>query len=235
MSGMEMDPQNTNEQAQAAEPATEEMRPPLFRMALSKPVEVINYVLGHQPEEFIHRHFIFVGIAFVLLTRIPDWLATTAHPIGVMIQVLLVGPVMGIMLGYIYAAATRNLAKLFDVLVDKQAMRAIVAWTNFPFGVAYLLSLAAYLGAYFARPATAKQFILADGITGWIPIVVFGIAFSYALFLRWHTIKTLFRISYFQAVLIWVAAFVITYGLAILIGITYFSLYTGSLEWIGRQ
>lgn len=229
---MEMDTQHNSEQQQNEPQDSGGHKPPLFRLTLTNPVRVIEYVLANQPEEFIHRHFILGGLGFVLLTRIPDWLATTAHPIGVMIQVLILGPILGIILGYIFSAAMRNLARLTKVEIDKHAMRAITAWTNFPFFLSYIVTLATYLVAFFARPTTAKQFILMDGVSGWIPLVVGGITFLYALYLRLNTIRVLFKISFPKTVLLWLAAFVITYGPAIIIGITYFALYTGSMEWL---
>lgn len=227
---------NKNEQpanGQTQQEMTE--KPPLFRQVLSRPAEAVQWVLNHQPEEFIHRHYMLAGLTFVLATRIPDWLATTAHPIGVMIQVLFMGPIMGILLGYIFSAALRNVARLFDVTADKQAMRAITAWTNFPFALSYLLFLASYLAVYFLFPHEEGELLLAQNASAAIPIVLGGAGFIYALFLRWKTIHQLFRVSYPKAVVAWLLAFIITYGPIILIGFTYFAIYRGSMEFLIEQ
>lgn len=228
--------QNTTE-PQVSEAEANEKRPNLWTGIFSRTEETLGYVLKYQPEEFIHRHYILVGLMLTLGLRLPDWLATSAHPIGVMIQLLLAGPIMGMVLGYIFSAVVRNVGRWMGWVkkgeaVDSKRMRAIIAWSSLPFTVAYTGFWVSYLAVWLLRPEGMKLFILMDGISGWIPLIVFIPLYAYALYLRWKSIAWFFQAKTGPTVLGWLVSFVLTYGPAFIFAATYIALYTRSVQYL---
>ncbi|MEM7036696.1 MAG: hypothetical protein AAF570_06930 [Bacteroidota bacterium] len=186
----------------------------------------LEFVIRYRLEDWIHRLFMGTAIMLLLAIRLPGWLAETPHPIGVMIQVLLVAPIFGIGLGYIYSAVVRNIGYRFKVEVDSRIMRATVAWTHLPFLVAWLVFLLSYgILSGLQGPEMAGKIWLFQGAMGWIPVIAGGLIFLWGVYIRWRAYAFLFRISMAKAAAIWGISFLISFAPTIALSTTYYVIF----------
>ena len=199
---------------------------------LTKPLEILQYIFRYQPDFGVHRNLILTGMLFALGSRLPDWLAKGSHPIEVMIILLVIGPFAGLLSGYIFAAVSTTVGKWVSPVSDKKQMRTAIAWSGFPFAVAYGLFSLTYLIGFYLRPDPVEKFLIGNAPIGWVPVALAGLVFLYAIWVRWRSIGYTIQNSLGRAILCWLAAFIMTYGPLGILAYAYFGLYTKSLDWI---
>jgi len=208
-------------------------RPNLFVQIFRRPTEAVKWALENAPETFVHRNFVLAAVAMVLMLRVPSWITDGANPIEVMIMVLVAPALAGVMQGYIQSAAVRNFAKwMFSKTIHKTEMRAVMAWSNFPFTFAYTLALLTYLATFLLRTPEQMEKVFTGTSIDLVPVGVLGLTFLYGLVTRWRIFAWTFQISFGRALLLWFASFVLAYGPAIGILITYTAIYVRSMEWL---
>lgn len=211
----------------------EEFRPNLFTLIFRRPAEAVKWALENAPETFIHRNFVLVAVAMMLMLRIPSWITGGANPIEVMIMVLVAPAISGVMQGYIFSAVVRNFAQwFFQKKIHKIEMRTVVAWSFFPFSVAYGAALLVYLVLFLFRSPEQMEKVFTGTSLDLVPVILLGVLFLLALFLRWRAFAFTFQISLGQAALLWIASFILAYGPALGILITYTAIYVRSMEWL---
>lgn len=199
---------------------------------LSKPTAILQYIFQWQPEFGIHRNFIFSGTMFAMATRLPDWLAKGSHPIEVMIILLAAGPFAGLLMGYIFAAFSTWFGKMLSPVSDKKQMRTATAWSGYVFGLAYTVFWVTYLICFFLRPDPVEKYIIGTSSIGWVPVILTGIFFLYALWVRWKSMAYTLQSPLFKAIITWLGAFILSYVPIGIVAYGYFGLYTKSLDWI---
>lgn len=178
------------------------------------------------PEEYIHRLFMFTGMVFMLAARLPDWLSVPPNPIGVMVQMLLMGPVGGIAAGYIYSACLRLAGKWFAADVPSIFSKCTVAWSDLPFAAAWIIFLIVYylLNAHQAPKYGVEIWAFRDFI-GWIPLLAASPMLLWGIVIRVRAIKILFGLDALRAVAVWLITVLMAYVPASAATITYMVLY----------
>ncbi len=223
----------SKEQFEQSGPETEIPVPPNRWLGMiTRPLDILEYIFRWQPEFGVHRNFIFAGTMFALATRLPDWLAKGSHPIEVMIILLAAGPFAGLLTGYIFSAIATWIGKMLSPVSDKQQMRTAIAWSAYVFGLAYTVFWVSYLICFALRPDPLEKYIVGVSPIGWIPVILAGIGFLYALWTRWRSMAYTLQASIPKAIVCWVGAFVLSYVPVAILAIAYFGLYIKSLDWV---
>ncbi len=199
---------------------------------ITRPLDILEFIFRWQPEFGVHRNFIFAGTMFALATRLPDWLAKGSHPIEVMIVLLAAGPFVGLLTGYIFTALAAWFGKMLCTVSDKSQMRTAIAWSGYVFGLAYAVFWVAYLACYILRPDPVERYIIGTSTIGWIPLVLGGSFFLFALWTRWRSMAYTLQSPLPKAIVCWIGAFIFSYVPVGILILAYFGLYTKSLEWI---
>jgi hypothetical protein len=184
------------------------------------------------PEEYIHRLFIFTGLMFMLALRVPDWSVVTPNPIGVMIQVLLVGPVGGIMAGYLYSAILRLVGKWLGQSVPSVFAKCAVAWSNLPFAMAWaVFVLVCLMLNGQASVVHPKEIWLFRDFMGWLPLIAASPLLVWGILIRIRSISVLFGFSIPRSIAAWLLTVLLAYvpaaGLIVTYGILYFVTASG--------
>lgn len=198
----------------------------------TKPLAILEYIFRYQPDFGVHRNFIFTGTMFAMATRLPDWLAKGSHPIEVMVILLAAGPFTGLLMGYIFAAISTWFGKMLSPVSDKKQMRTSMAWSGFVFGMVYTIFWITYLICFYLRPDPVEKYILGNAAIGWVPVIIAGAMFLYALWVRWKSMAYTLQAPLSKAIACWLAAFILTYVPIGIMAYGYFGLYTRSLNWI---
>jgi hypothetical protein len=186
----------------------------------------LYHVFNYQMEFFIHRHFMLVGVMFMLAMRLPDWLSTPPHPIGVLIQILIFAPIGGIVAGYILASVSRNIGDKMGGKTAHNAMRAAIAWTNYPVATAWFVFWLSYVIFHQFQPADVQKTIwLFEGTTGWIPVAIAAPVMAWAILIRLRAVAYTLRKTMFQAAFIWVATVLLVSIPAVVIGGAYYTIF----------
>jgi hypothetical protein len=212
-------------QAQTSkEPAVQRVNP--FTTIWLQTAKALVSAWKYIPEEYIHRLFIFTGLMFMLALRVPDWMVIPPNPIGVMIQVLLVGPVGGIVAGYLYSAILRMVGKWLGQSVPSIYSKCAVAWSDLPFAFAWLV----FILVCFALNGTQsllhpKQIWLFRDLMGWLPLVLASPLIIWGMVIRVKAISVLFGFSTARAVATWLLTVLFAYVPAAALIVTYGILY----------
>jgi|GEM_PF-5201620 len=225
---MENHPQNT-----AEELSIEEIPSPpgnLWGLMLRRPKAALDYLYTYREDLGIHRNFVLAGFLLALAVRLPTWLAVGGHPIEVMIICFVAGPFGGLLTGYIFAAIAQSIGKLFGYPSDKTQFRMAAAWSSFAFGVSYLLFSVGYIVAYLLRPVGSDKLLVGTSDLFWIPVVLFGLAFAYAMWLRWKSLAYAMKAPLYVSIVGWLAGFIFTYIPLAILSNAYFGLYTVSIK-----
>ncbi|HEX2898701.1 MAG TPA: hypothetical protein VHS96_03170 [Bacteroidia bacterium] len=196
--------------------------------------KALVYAWKYIPEEYIHRNFILVGLLFMLALRVPDWLAITPNPIGVMIQVLLVGPVGGIVAGYLYSAILRMVGKWLGQSVPSVYAKCAVAWSDFPFAMAWaVFILVCYLLNGHQTAVHPDQIWLFRDFLGWLPLIAASPLLVWGIVVRIRAIGVLFGFTPGKASVAWLLTILLAYvpaaGLIVTYGILYFVTASGAI------
>lgn len=188
--------------------------------------ETLFQILYFRREDYVHRIYMALGLVFILAVRAPGWLAETPHPIGVMIQVLLLAPVGGIVGGYIFAAVVRNLSIWAGHVSGSQDMRLVTAWTHLPFILAYGIFAVSCVALNGTMAQHDGHIWLFEGTGGWLPFVFAAPFFLWGLYIRLRAFRYLLNVKAPKMVLIWLGSLVLIYLPTFLIGMVYFFLFT---------
>jgi hypothetical protein len=183
-----------------------------WRNLWTRPEKTLEFVLRYQPEEYLHRILIVWGTMMMFALRIPDWMTARPDPIGVMIQILLVGPIMGITLGYFLAMMIGISAGWLGRAANKRVIRAGVAWSFPPFILGLLVFLILYIGLSFTLPATQRTHIWA--FNTWQGLLPVGIATAVALYGVWiraRGLSYIFGLPLGKSFLVWVIGAALCY------------------------
>ncbi|MFM2375941.1 MAG: hypothetical protein RLZZ165_1038 [Bacteroidota bacterium] len=188
--------------------------------------KALLFAWRHIPEEYVHRLYMASGLVFMLGVRIPDWLFVTPNPVGVMIQVLLVGPVGGIVAGYLYSACLRMVGKWFGRDVPSIFTKCTVAWSQLPFAAFW----AAFLATYFLLDPYQSSLHpdgiwLFQGTLGWLPVLLPAPLLIWAVAIRIRSIGLLLGFHAGRAFLIWLMTVGIAYVPALAAIYTYLTLF----------
>lgn len=161
------------------------------------PRKTISYLKDFAPDLFMHRFMILMGVLFIVGLRFPDWMYVKPHPIGVMIQTLIIGPVAGIFAGYLYAALVRFTGAWFGgTCKDHTNMRMVVAWTNLPFVFGYIAFIIAYFFIYYSMVGTGFDgWVIPRGGIGYLPLACGAVFFIYGWVQRAKAIAEIQQIS----------------------------------------
>jgi hypothetical protein len=195
--------------------------------------KALRYAWAHIPEEYIHRQYMLAGLLFMLAIRLPDWLAITPNPVGVMIQVLLVGPVGGIMAGYFFSSALRMVGKWLGKDIPSKYVKCMVAWTQLPFSLAWGLYVATYclVNAHQAALYPGEIWAFRDFL-GFLPLIIAVPAFLWGITIRIRGIAVMLGFGTGRAALAWFLAFLIAYlpvtAFIIIYGIIYYVTTAGA-------
>jgi hypothetical protein len=187
----------------------------------------LRHAWAHIPEEYIHRHYMLAGLFFMLAIRLPDWLAITPNPIGVMIQVLLVGPVGGIMAGYFFSATLRMAGKWMGKDIPDKYVKCMVAWTQLPFACAWALFVTAYciLNAWQSAQFPGEMWVFRD-FMGYVPALVALPVFIWGIVIRVRAIHVMLGLGMGRSAVAWLVTFMIAYlpvtGFIMVFGIIYY-------------
>ena len=186
----------------------------------------LYHVFNYQMEFFIHRHFMLLGVMFMLAMRLPDWLSAPPNPIGVLIQLLIFAPIGGIVAGYIYASVARNIGDRKGSKTDHKAMRAAIAWSNYPVAVAWFVFWLAYVIIHqFQPPEVQKTIWLFKGLAGWLPVLLAAPVMALALVVRLRAVAYTLRKSLSQAIFTWLLTLLLMYIPSIVIGSAYYTIF----------
>lgn len=192
---------------------------------LSKPERALDHLWRFKPEDNVHRLFILAGLVVGLALRLPDWMHQPIHPIGVMVQILLMAPLGGILFGYLFSAIIKRLSGYQDAKAG-QLSKVLVAWTHLPFMIAWIVGLCSYVLIEAAGLANSEKGIwITQGAIGWVPIALFGLIWIWAVTIRVRGIAALFEKSKGKAFLIWLLASILAYVPAILIITSYLVIF----------
>jgi|GEM_PF-3537588 hypothetical protein len=201
----------------------------------TQPRIALDYVLRHQREEYLHRLLMAHGIFFMLLVRVPDWLTSQPDPVGVMIQLFLVGPVLGITLGYVQAALLGWAYSWGGMTVDAKLIRPLVAWTGMPFMLSIVCFLVAYAALHFSLPQEFQfEIWLGRHPSGRLAIAAGLLPALYAIWIRARAISLLFSVGMVKALALWLVGFLATYVPFFLMVFLYFSIFYVTIIGPGR-
>lgn len=201
----------------------------------TNPEKALDFVFRYQREEFLHRLFMAYGFFFMLMVRLPDWMTAKPDPIGVMIQMFLVAPVIGITLGYVQASMLGQAYAWFGVPVDRKLIRPLVAWTSLPFMLAIVVFLATYVALSFRlEPITRGSIWIFSDREGWMSLAAGGVVALYAIWIRVRAISLLFTVGKFKAVLLWLASFLMTFIPFALVVYMFFSIFYATVVGPGQ-
>lgn len=224
-------------QAEPSPPGQQEVDftppPNYWSMILRAPQKALQDLFDNRVEFGIHRNFIFTGIMLALATRLPDWLAKGANPVEVMIILLAAGPFAGLFGGYVFGAFAKTVSGWFGGKASKKEMRATSAWSGYPFGLAYGLFSLTYLICFYLRPDPVQKYLSFEGGLLWIPLVLLGLGFLFAMTLRWRALGYAQKAGFAQGLLTWILTFIFTYGPFYILAQAYFGLYIQSMAWLG--
>lgn len=188
--------------------------------------EALSFAWTKYPEDFIHRIFIVSGFVAALGIRIPDWLFLQPHPIGVMVQMLLMAPIAGVVVMYIFAAILRMIGKLLGQAVDSNRSKVMVAWTNLPFILFWGLFVIAYFAIDKAGIAPKSDgFWLFQGLIGYLPIIIASPFWAWGVIVRTRGIAWLFGFSGAKSFVTWLLTILLAYVPAITIAVVYFIIF----------
>jgi hypothetical protein len=152
------------------------------------------------------------GFMLMLVLRLPDWLTVKPDPVGLMIQMLLVGPLMGVTLGYVHASVMGWVGIWFDEPVDKRLVRPLIAWTNLPSMLALFVYAATYaLFKFQLDPAERGAIWAFSRIEGMVALGLASVVCLYAVWVRVRGIGLLFGISGPKATAMWFLSFIMTF------------------------
>lgn len=186
----------------------------------------LYHVFNYQMEFFIHRHFMLLGVMFMLAVRLPDWLSSPPHPIGVLIQILIFAPIGGIVAGYIFASLSRNLGDRMGGKTSHNAMRAAIAWTNYPVAAAWFVFWVSYVIVHQFQPEPLQNTIwLFEGFLGWLPVILAAPVMAWALLIRLRAVAYTTQKTMVQAALVWLATLLLLYIPSIVIGGAYYTIF----------
>lgn len=178
------------------------------------------------PEDYVHRLYMLTGLVFMLAIRIPDWIVVEPNPIGVLIQVLLVGPVGGIVAGYLYAAVLRAVGRWFGSDLQSKFAKCGVAWTQLPYVVFWTVALVVYLLLNSSQaPLHPKTIWAFDGLMGWLPFLSASPFLVWGMIIRIRAIATIFGFPAFRAFWVWLVTVVLAYVPALAIIVVYAIIY----------
>ena len=211
--------------ANEAREAVVERVNPLFSIWLQTRKALVS-AWKYIPEEYIHRLFIFTGLMFMLALRVPDWLVVTPNPIGVMIQVLLVGPVGGIVAGYLYSAILRVVGKWLGQSVPSIFAKCAVAWSDLSFGLAWaVFVLVCFLLNGHQSALYPKEIWIFRDMLGWLPLIAASPLLLWGIVIRIRSIGVLFGFSAGRSVATWLLTVLLAYVPAAAMIVTYGILY----------
>ena len=191
-----------------------------------RPIAALRFAWQQFPEDFIHRIYIVSGFFAALGMRLPDWLNIEPHPIGVMIQMLLFAPIGGIVAMYVFAAVLRFFGRLLGQPVDSNRSKVMIAWTNLPFVLAWIIFILAYFTLEMAGFSPKLNGIwLFKGFIGYLPILLAAPFWIWAIVVRIKGITWLFGFSNPKSLLVWLLTVLFSYVPAIMITIVYFVIF----------
>jgi hypothetical protein len=202
-----------------------------WRNLWSRPEKTLEHVLRYQPEEYLHRILIVWGTMMMFVLRIPDWMTARPDPIGVMIQVLLVGPIMGITLGYFLSMMMGNVAGWLGRAANKKVIRAGIAWSTPPFILGMLVFLVFYVALSFTLDPAQRVHIWAFSTwQGWLAVGA-GIAVAlYGVWIRARSLAYIFGLPAGKSVLVWVGGAVLCYLPFVGLVVVYYFLFFATLS-----
>ena len=201
-----------------------------------KPEVALDYVLRFRREEFLHRLYMGYGFVLMLALRLPDWLQGRPHIVGLMIQMLLIGPLLGLFIGYLQANMLGLASKWLGDPVEQKLIRPLIAWTNLPFALAaglfILLCLIVNAMAGPGQPTSGMpQFQGANAILLLVPTLLLS---AYAVWIRNRAIQLLFSADGARALLLWFLSSVLTYLPILAIALLYFTIFYATIARPGE-
>jgi hypothetical protein len=177
-------------------------------------------------DDYIHRLFILLGLAFMFAARLPDWYAIAPHPIGVMVQILLFAPLSGIMAGYVFASILRVVGKWMGKQVPSAHTKVMVAWSNLPYVAAFVAFVVAFLLLDRTQgPLHAGKIWLFKDLAGWVPLLVAAPFYLYAVLVRLRSIMVLLGVDAGRAIIAWLVTTILTFAPAAGLLYVYMVLY----------
>lgn len=201
-----------------------------WRNLWTRPEKTLEYVLRYQPEEYLHRILIVWGTMMMFTLRIPDWMTARPDPIGVMIQILLVGPIMGITLGYFLSMMIGITAGWLGRAANKKVIRAGIAWSFPPFILGMLVFLVLYIGLSFTLdPAQRLQIWAFSTVQGWLAIGVAGAVALYGVWVRMRGLAYIFGLSPAKSFLVWAGGAALSYLPFVAFVIVYYFLFYAAI------
>lgn len=212
-----------------------EYRPAPWRKLLgsiwTRPAETARTLFTEWPDLFQHRLMILFGMSALVMLSMPGWLYTGPHPVGLMIKLLVMGPVGGLMIGYIFSAVLRNIVVWQGGRTERSRMRTLVSWGNLPFILGFYAAALSYALMWSLRDATNFDgWILFEGIAGYVPLGVFALFWIWGILNRVAMLQAttgLSRADSLKALLISQAIF---YGPMTALLLTYYFITVTSLS-----
>jgi hypothetical protein len=183
-----------------------------WRSLWTHPEKTLEFVLRYQPETYLHRILIVWGTMMMFVLRLPDWMTARPDPIGVMIQILLVGPIMGITLGYFLAMMIGIAAGWLGRAANKRVIRAAVAWSFPPFILGMVTFLVLYIALSFTLDPVQRAHIWAFSLPqGWVAIGAGLAVAGYGIWIRSRGLSYIFGLPTGKSLLVWALGATMTY------------------------
>ncbi len=202
---------NTHQEAVKGEPAKAKHLNPWLGIWLNTR-ETLLYAWQHLLEEYIHRHFIVLGVLFMLAIRLPEWSVTDPHPIGVLVQILLFGPMGGIAAGYVFSALVRTTGGWMGKHVPSPHTKCMVAWSDLPFMLFWVVFLVCFVLVNRTLPTPKPGHLwLFQSFAGWLPVLVSAPFYVFAVIVRIRSIMVMLGLKASKAALVWLVSTVISY------------------------
>jgi len=165
------------------------------------PRKTIRYLKDFAPDLFMHRFMILMGVLAIVGLRFADWMYVKPHPIGVMIQTMVIGPIAGVFAGYLMSALLRATGRWFGgTCQDHTWMRMVVAWTSLPFVLGYIAFMLSYVLCYYMLQGPGFDgWVIPHGGIGYLPLACAGVFFIYGWVQRAKALAEIQEISLAKA------------------------------------
>jgi hypothetical protein len=191
-----------------------------------QPRATLLYAWQFLLEEYIHRIYMLLGVAVMLAARLPDWYAVAPHPIGVMVQLLLFGPIGGVVAGYLFAALLRMVGRWMGKVVPSAHAKCMVAWSDLPFMAFWAVFVLSFLLLDRVQgPIYKDQIWLFRDFMGWLPLLIASPFYLWGIVTRLRSIMVLLGLDLGKAILAWLVTTILTYLPASGMLYVYFILY----------
>jgi hypothetical protein len=183
-----------------------------WRSLWTSPEKTLEFVLRFQPEEYLHRILIVWGTMMMFVLRLPDWMTARPDPIGVMIQILLAGPILGLTLGYFLAMMIGVAAGWLGRDANKKVIRTAMAWSFPPFILGMLVFLVLYVSLSFTLdPLQRKEIWAFSTPQGWVAVGAALLVALYGVWIRMRGLAYVYSLPLVKSALVWLLGAALCY------------------------